>query len=776
MSDEIRPKEPARNGLAEELARTRATLQTFIEEAPFGVHRYRLAPDGALVLVSANEEADRVLGIRHADLIGKTIEKAFPNLSDTRIPTEYRRVARSGGVYFDEQLSYSDARISGAYEVHAFQPGPMEVAVLFRDVTERWKAERELHERTEELDRYFSLGLDLFCIMDCDGVFRRLNPAWETTFGIPLKEMLGMSMYELVDGDDHDVARGAMRSLGGGRQVSSFSTRCRRRDGTSIWLEWRVSMHEPLVYAAARDMTERVEMQRLIVEREERLTSIFRAAPVGIGMASNRVVMEANARLVEITGYSHDELVGISTRRFYDSDEEYQRVGQELGTAEAVSGSGFVETHWIRKDGSSVDILMGTAPIVPDAHEAGVTFTVLDVTERRRAARERQTLETRMLQTQKLESLGVLAGGIAHDFNNILMAVLGHADLAQAQMVPGSPAQENILEIEKAARRAADLCRQMLAYSGKGRFVIQSLDLNEVIQDMEPMLAVSISKRVALRNNLAPQLPAIEADITQLRQVIMNLVINASEAIGEANGVITLSTGESECDRSYLRTACLDEDLPEGRYIFVEVSDNGRGMDTDTQKKIFEPFFSTKFTGRGLGLAAVLGIVRGHRGTIKVYSEIGKGTTIKVMIPVSAEPVSHISAPTARAARWKGSGTVLLADDEESVRIVAKQMLERLGFSVLLANDGREALAVFDKNRAVVKCVIMDLTMPQMDGEEAFREIRLIDPTIRVLLSSGYNEQEAVQRFVGKGLAGFLQKPYQLSLLEQKLREVLTVT
>ena len=396
---------------------------------------------------------------------------------------------------------------------------------------------------------------------------------------------------------------------------------------------------------------------------------------------------------------------------------------------------------------------------------------VTDVTERQRAEEERRKLEQQMQHAQKLESLGVLAGGIAHDFNNLLMAVLGNADLALSELPEHSPARENLVDIEKAARRAADLCRQMLAYSGKGRFVIEPVNLNEIIAEMSQLLEVSISKSAALRCHFAPDLPAVEADATQLRQIVMNLLTNASEALGERSGTISLTTGVEVCGPEGPPRTWAGEKLPGGPYVFLEVSDTGCGMDKETVEKIFDPFFTTKFTGRGLGLAAVLGIVRGHRGAMRVYSEPGQGTTFKILLPAVPGPARALH-PDAPAADWRGSGLVLLVDDEETVRTVGERMLRRAGFDVRLARDGQEALECFRAEGDRIRCVLLDLTMPRMNGEECFRQMRALRPDVRVVLSSGYNEQDAVNRFAGKGLAGFLQKPYHFSRLLEVIRAV----
>jgi CheY-like chemotaxis protein len=351
------------------------------------------------------------------------------------------------------------------------------------------------------------------------------------------------------------------------------------------------------------------------------------------------------------------------------------------------------------------------------------------------------------------------------------MAILGHAELARDEISPMSPVRNSLDEIEKASRRAAELCRQILAYSGRGKFVIETLAPSDLVEEMVHLLRTSISKKTILNMNFDRTQLCMQGDPTQIRQVIMNLIINASEAIGEDSGVITISTGALECTRGYLSEALLGEDLGEGLYIYLEVSDTGRGMDEETLGRIFEPFFTTKFTGRGLGLSAVLGIVRGHKGALRVSSEVGKGTTFRILFPAVEEAAAPPAEKDLAAGdTWKGTGRVLLVDDEETIRVLGKRMLERLGFAVLTASDGREALRIYQDREEEIDLVLLDLTMPHMNGEEAFRELRRINPAIRVILSSGYTEHEIVARFAGKGLAGFIQKPYTVAALRDRLR------
>ncbi len=393
--------------------------------------------------------------------------------------------------------------------------------------------------------------------------------------------------------------------------------------------------------------------------------------------------------------------------------------------------------------------------------------------ERHAAEEERRRLEAQVQHAQKLESLGVMAGGIAHDFNNLLVAILGNAGLALSELPPDSPAHETVRDIETAAQRAAELTRQLLAYSGKGRFVVLPLDLNAIVDEMTHLFEVTVSKKAILRYDLSPGIPAVEGDATQLRQVIMNLILNASEALGDHGGTVAISTGVVVLGHGDLARIPAGEQLSAGTYAYVEVADTGSGMSPQTRDRIFEPFFTTKFTGRGLGLAAVLGIVRGHRGTIQVESQVGNGSRFRVLLPAADEPaesVPHvISAPTT----VRMNGTVLVADDEMSVRVLASKLLKRMGFEVILATDGAEAVRLFRERADRISLVLLDMTMPEMGGEEVFTEIRRLCPDVKVILSSGYNEQDVIKDFAGLGLAGFLQKPYRLEELSAKVVEVL---
>jgi PAS domain S-box-containing protein len=442
------------------------------------------------------------------------------------------------------------------------------------------------------------------------------------------------------------------------------------------------------------------------------------------------------------------------------------------------SGVGHVAEEPLRpQDGSERWIRVYKIPLRDrDDRVVGVLGAYEDITDRKRAEDERLRLELQMQHAQKLESLGVLAGGIAHDFNNLLMAMRGNLDVLEDRLRGRLDAEETLGAIDAAIERATDLSRQMLAYSGRGRFVVRPVELSALVREMASLLRVSVTKKAALVLELAEGLPLVHGDVAQLQQVVMNLITNASEALADGEGTIRVRTSARalgaeeirELRDEYTRT-----ELPPGRYVALEVEDTGSGIDPATRARMFEPFFTTKFTGRGLGLAAVLGIVRGHRGSVRVESAPGEGTRFRVLLPAS-EPGAALVAPAsarAPAGRWRGRGTVLLAEDEALVSAAAQTLLRHLGLEVVSVGDGRAALDAYEPGRFA--CVILDVTMPRMDGAAAFRAIRARDPVAKILLASGYDARDVLPRLGDVQPAAFLGKPFSLAELERTLRAVL---
>jgi CheY-like chemotaxis protein len=340
-------------------------------------------------------------------------------------------------------------------------------------------------------------------------------------------------------------------------------------------------------------------------------------------------------------------------------------------------------------------------------------------------------------------------------------------------MAPSDPDHILLQDVVDTCGKATNLTRQLLAYAGKGRFVIEKVNLSRLVAEISRLIQASIPKSVHLGLELDNALPVVEADPGQLQQVIMNLVINGAEAIPEGeNGTVLVNTAVQEVDQTYIENNFPGQNVSAGRYVVVEVHDTGSGMDQEIQAKIFDPFFSTKFTGRGLGLAAVLGIVRGHKGAIRVYSVPGKGSTFKVLLP--AAPGVAEQAPMERAGdELRGTGLVLVVDDEPAVRTSAKRALERYGYQTLLADDGQAGVALFQENAHQIVAVLLDMTMPMMNGEETFRRIRAIRSDACVVLTSGYNEVETVRRFTTKGIAAFIQKPYTAAQLARAIKRAI---
>jgi DNA-binding response OmpR family regulator len=395
-----------------------------------------------------------------------------------------------------------------------------------------------------------------------------------------------------------------------------------------------------------------------------------------------------------------------------------------------------------------------------------------DRARRKQAELERLEMERQVQYMHKVESLGVLAGGIAHEFNNMLMGILGNAGLALMDLSPESKQHGYLKRIEETAYRAANLSSQMLAFSGKAKFVRQPLDLSRVLDTTREFVDAAVPKKTQVVFELESNLPALEGDPDQISQVLLTLVTNAAEAIGDTAGAIHVRSGVMDADSDYLANQHQDHPLPPGCYTYLEVADTGCGMDADTLERIFEPFFTTKFTGRGLGLAALQGIVRSHEGVIKIDSAIDKGTTVRILFPAMEEIVETPPSPETVEADDQGC-SVLLVDDELTVLEVTEKTLEHFGFEVVTATNGREAVDLFETRPTDFSAVVLDLTMPVMDGHEAFKELRRIRPDIKVILTSGYTEEDATESWNDDDLAGFLHKPFMSSELVDLLNHSL---
>lgn len=400
----------------------------------------------------------------------------------------------------------------------------------------------------------------------------------------------------------------------------------------------------------------------------------------------------------------------------------------------------------------------------------GLRGVVVDITARVQA-------EEALRQSQKLESLGVLTGGIAHDFNNLLTTILGNAEMLAPYLTAAkSSGKHHLDKIERTTRRLADLTRQMLAYSGRGKFTVDRLDLNALIVEMTDLLKVSTPKNVRVAYHLSPSLPLLEGDPVQVRQVVLNLLTNAAEAIGDQRpGSVIIRTDSCALDADGIEALYSGQSLEPDEYVRLEVSDNGSGMSAETISKIFDPFFTTKFAGRGLGLAALRGIVRGHRGGIRIFSQEGEGTVFTLIFPARGRAEEKQDHPASEEPGSAGMDRtkVLLVDDEEGLRSLMASALEEAGCTVFQASDGEEGMNQFRRHGHELDVVVLDLTMPRMGGDEVFRRIRASRPGMRIILCSGYTKEDISRQFNGRGLSGFIEKPFTPSELIEKIGSVL---
>lgn len=600
-----------------------------------------------------------------------------------------------------------------------------------------------------------------------DGIVQSWNAGARRLYGYSAEEMIGKPTSLLLPPDRPGEEGEILARVKVGLGLDNYETVRLRRDGRRVHISLTISpirdQNGAVVGAShiARDITEKVQFE----ETAARLAAIVESSEDAIlSKDLDGTILTWNTGAERVYGYKAAEAQGKSVSMLLPLDRLHEEVGilERLKRGERVE---HFETVRVRKGGGQIDVSLTISPIRDSQGVVrGASHVARDITTRK-------AFDAELRHTQKLESLGVLAGGVAHDFNNLLTGILANASLA-AESPGASDSLRNLLaDVVRAAERASSLTRQLLAYAGKGRFITEAVNLSELVEEIGGLIRTSIPGKVRLRLELTPALPPIQADPGQLQQVIMNLVINAAEAVGEAGGTVLVATGTEHLDASYCHDCLGRPDLPPGVYTSLEVHDDGCGMDQQTLARIFDPFFTTKFAGRGLGLAAVLGIVNGHKGAIKVYSVPGRGTSFKLLFPAVAAAAREAAARHEPAP--EGHGTILVVDDEDTVRTAARNALEHFGYTVLLASNGREALDIAFRRVAAIDLVLLDVTMPEMDGEETLERLLALKPRLRVLLSSGFNEVEVVRRFSAKNPAGFIQKPYTAARLASAVKAAL---
>ncbi|MDX8389587.1 MAG: PAS domain S-box protein [Mariprofundaceae bacterium] len=641
------------------------------------------------------------------------------------------------------------------------------IEMLERKVQEN----RKIHDIIENAN-------DIIYSHDLEGRYTSVNNAVERTLGISKEEVVGASIAKLVSSDaELGKAKDMLqKKVSGVESDTTYEINVVNTKGDQRTMEVSSKLiHQDgkpyEIQGIARDITERKNAEELNI----RLAGIVENAhDIIYSHDLHGVITTINPAGERLFKVPREKIIGGSYAG-YIKPEDLERV-KEM-TRQKIAGESDAteyEVDFIDAEGGQHYLQVRSHVICSNGMPVEIQGIVQDITEER-------VRQEKLEHTQRLESLGVLAGGIAHDFNNILTTIMGSAALAE-QAVTSNPeeAKKNLKRILEGAERSAQLCQQMLSYSGKGRFITKPLDLSLQVQSMGSLLEVSLDKRVTLTYKIAASLPLMLGDEAQLQQVIMNLITNANEAIVDANtakgGVITLSTGVKQVDRHYL-DACLSHDeLDVGSYLFLEVSDNGCGMNQAVRKKMFDPFFTTKFIGRGLGMSAVLGIIHGHHGALHLTSEPKKGSTFTVLLPISEQEIqrsekaddihSQVSEPAPL------SGKVLVVDDEPVIRELVIKILDKAGIQVFEACDGVEGVEYYQKYQDQISVVLLDMTMPKMNGLECYRELQRINPDVRVILSSGYSEEETLEEFAIEKVPSFIQKPYRPNALIDMIQRI----
>jgi len=646
-----------------------------------------------------------------------------------------------------------------------------------RDISAQRRAVEDLRRSEARFRDLFEHSRDLICTHDLEGRFLSINPAGAAIIGYKREEIIGRKVREFISPsyrrDFEDFYMKAIRQNGCASGLMSIET----SRGERRILEYNNTLRSeegeaPIVRGIVRDITERWKTQKALEKSESKYRSIFERASEGIFQYDREGrFISVNRAMAQICGYaSPEEMINSITdigRQFFVKAELPERFRSIINDAERVDN---FEHKVYRRDGSEVWVSMSVWAVRDTQGETShFEGTMTDISGRINAEKERRRLEHDLAQAQKLEAIGTLAGGIAHDFNNLLMGIQGYTSLALMGTDPSHPHYEYLKGIEKQVASGADLTKQILGYARGGRYEKKPADMNELIEKTTLILSRS-RKDVFVQRRLATDLWTVEVDASQMERVLMNLFVNACQAM-PGGGEMRVTSENVFLGNDEAQSIALSA----GRYIHVSVTDTGVGMSPQTISRIFDPFFTTKAMGRGtgLGLATVYGIIKGHEGAILVESELGLGTTFRIYLPASDKTVTKNVTAAAPAPIKTGTEAILVVDDEDTVLSVSRDLLEILGYRVRTARNGQEAVEILAADPAGIDLVILDMIMPGLSGEETFMRLRRIAPGIKILLASGYSIDGQAQEIMDRGCNGFLQKPFQMERLAEKVREVL---
>ncbi|MBN2428098.1 MAG: PAS domain S-box protein [Deltaproteobacteria bacterium] len=648
---------------------------------------------------------------------------------------------------------------------------------IWNDITERKLAEQALRESREEMAEIFSMSPDMICVADINtATFLKVNPAFTKTLGFPEEELLGRPFLDFIHPDDVESTIAVVsEKLKAGEEVVEFLNRYRCADGSYRWLEWvsRPLPERGVTFAVAHDITRRKRTEEALQESEAFNKLVMDNLPIGLAVNSKDTFVYMNDNFPRFYRTTREMLENPDF--FWEAvyeDPEFRREMKKRVWNDCASGDS-EKMQWenvpIARKGQETTFVSARNILLPGKDL--MVSLVWDVTRQKRMEEEKEKLQVQFQQVQKLESVGRLAGGVAHDLNNLLSPIIGFSEILLDDFAHEDPRRESVQEIVQAGNRARDIVRQLLAFSRKQAMEFKSLNLAEVVGRFRTLLRKTIREDIEIQVASEPALPLVRGDVGQLEQVLMNLAINAQDAMPDG-GELTIEIATTELDEDY---ASVHQGAKPGAYVCLSISDTGQGIDPEICKHIFEPFFTTKGRdeGTGLGLAMVYGIVKQHEGYIWLYSELAKGTTFKIYLPVSKESVSQHKETVIASRNLQGDETVLLVEDSEPVRYLAGNILKRKGYAVIVAENGEAALAKLENYHGPVHLLLTDVVMPGMSGKDLFERLSRRFPDMKVLYMSGYTEDVIVHRGVVDEGVNFIQKPFSVNTLATKIREVL---
>ena len=752
-------------------------FRTLFEQSPIGIDL--VASDGRSMFV--NQALKNLLGYSEQEICGQPfigwthpddVESSLQlvqlvrNGKTDRMSLEKRYIRKDGGIIWARTAVAAVRDKSGGLNYFI---------AMVEDISEEKRAEERLHDSETRYRNLFMHSPDAIFLNQNDRV-TLVNKACQKLFGAKNEqELTGKPIYDLFHTDFHSVIEARIRKMReSSDMVPPIEEKILRLDGSIVDVEVLAAPFPAgefnAIHVILRDITARKKTEAILKEGKEQLRLFIEHSPVALAMfdhkmhyiaVSRRWMVDYRLGDMNIIGRSHYDIFpeipdrwkeihrrGLSGEASQDNEDAFNRID---GTMQWLRW----EVHpWYRADGAV----------------GGIVVFTEDITASKASEEEHDKLREQLTQAQKMESIGRLAGGVSHDLNNLLSPILGYSEMLLDDLNPTDIRRESVNQIQQAGFRARDLVRQLLAFSRKQTLIVQPVNLNSVITGFEKLLRRTIPEDIEIRLNLSPDIKPVMADPGQIEQVIMNLAVNAADAMPDG-GRLMMETGITELDLSY---TALYPDLEPGHYVMLAISDTGSGMDKETCSCIFEPFFSTKGEqGTGLGLSTVFGIIKQHSGNIWVYSEPGKGTTFKIYLPVADKGRAEMNQDQKNVPVLKGSETILLVEDDEQVRHLARSILVRQGFKVLLPKSSNEALDMANSQDVPIHLLLTDVVMPEINGRELYEMAAVKHPGLKVLYMSGYTDNVIAHRGVLDAGVHFIQKPFTVQSLAAKVREVL---